>query len=83
MAMGSKTSRTGINATGKSRANRGFTLRSGQIDGEKRKFIEQIGEPQNRNERRALKAMKKGQRKQKRRLADMDCSNLVIKGRDV
>jgi hypothetical protein len=63
MAMGSKTSRTGTNATGKSRANRGFTLRSGQLEGEKRRFIEQIGEPQNRNERRALKAMQKGQRR--------------------
>jgi len=63
MARGSKTSRTGINATGKSRANRGFTLRSGQIDGEKRRFIEQIGEPQNRNERRALKAMHKKTRR--------------------
>ena len=63
MAKGSKTSRTRINATGKSRANRGFTLRSGQIDGEKRRFIEQIGEPQNRNERRALKAMQKKTRR--------------------
>jgi hypothetical protein len=63
MAMGSKTSRTGINATGKSRANRGFTLRSGQLEGEKRRFIEQIGEPQNRNERRALKAMQKKTRR--------------------
>ena len=63
MAMSSKTSRTGINATGKSRANRGFTLTSGQIDGEKRRFIEQIGEPQNRNERRALKAMQKKTRR--------------------
>ena len=63
MGMGSKTSRTGINATGKSRANRGFTLRSGQLEGEKRRFIEQIGEPQNRNERRALKAMQKKTRR--------------------
>lgn len=63
MTKGSKTSRTGINATGKSRANRGFTLRSGQLEGEKRRFIEQIGEPQNRNERRALKAMQKKTRR--------------------
>ena len=63
MASGSKTSRTGTNATGKSRANRGLTLRSGQLEGEKRRFIEQIGEPQNRNERRALKAMQKKTRR--------------------
>lgn len=63
MAKGSKTSRTGTNATGKSRANRGLTLRSGQLEGEKRRFIEQIGEPQNRNERRALKAMQKKTRR--------------------
>ena len=74
--------RTGNNATGKFRANRGFTLRSGQLEGEKRRLIEQIGEPQNRNERRALNALKKkkGQRRQKRRLADMDCSNLTLRG---
>ena len=63
MTKGSKTSRTGINATGKSRANRGFTLRSGQCEGEKRRLSEQIGEPQNRNERRALKAMQKKTRR--------------------
>lgn len=73
--------RTGVNATGKSRGSRYVTLRSQQLGGEKARTANDIGEPQNRNERRALSALKKkGQRKQKRRLADMDCSNLTLRG---
>jgi len=73
--------RTGVNATGKSRGNRYVTLRSQQLGGEKLRTANDIGEPKNRNERRALIALKKKrQRKQKRRLADMDCSNLTLRG---
>jgi hypothetical protein len=73
--------RTGNNSTGKFRGNRYVTLRSQQLGGEKMRNANDIGEPQNRNERRALNALKKkGQRRQKRRLADMDCSNLTLRG---